>query len=204
MANDGTNKANYQFVEGYCIDIAYGQQLPSVLATLWACRFDPPEGMAFVAWSTKADGTGWFLQPGEYIDAVECPTLYAIWGPAPIPTATAKPTQGVTETPTPTNVVNPTPTPTGVVPPEHIQLGDVDFNGDIDVFDLVLIRDYIFGVQNFDALEFFVADVDASDEIDVFDLVAVRDHIFGLEELEAVEVPEALVPLWQARQKDVG
>ena len=60
-------------------------------------------------------------------------------------------------------------------------VGDVDANGAIDLFDIVAVRDHIFGVETLTGNAAWAADVDNNGAIDLFDIVAIRDHIFGIE-----------------------
>ena len=57
--------------------------------------------------------------------------------------------------------------------------GDVNDDGNIDLFDLIAIRDHIFGKITLegDALE--AADVNGDVLINIFDVMLIRDHIFG-------------------------
>ena len=58
--------------------------------------------------------------------------------------------------------------------------GDVNNDTAIDITDVLLVIDIIFGVKTPNALEFYAANVDATNEtIDITDLLGVIDIIFG-------------------------
>ena len=57
--------------------------------------------------------------------------------------------------------------------------GDVNFNGEIDLGDILLVRDFIFGEETTSA-EFEAADINSDGRIDVGDILDIRDVIFGI------------------------
>ena len=57
--------------------------------------------------------------------------------------------------------------------------GDVNFDGEINLFDIMAVREHIFGNTLLTGDAFTAADMDGSGEIDIFDIMAIRDFIFG-------------------------
>ena len=57
-------------------------------------------------------------------------------------------------------------------------LGDVNADGEVDIFDLVRLRKYLAGVDV--ALNESAADVNEDNEIDIFDLVRLRKSLAGI------------------------
>jgi hypothetical protein len=66
---------------------------------------------------------------------------------------------------------------------EDILLGDVNEDGEINIFDIIAIRNYIFGISDFDDYTFRCADTTGDGDINIFDIIAIRDHIFGVKML---------------------
>ncbi|MDR0913970.1 MAG: leucine-rich repeat protein [Oscillospiraceae bacterium] len=69
----------------------------------------------------------------------------------------------------------PTPDPEPTVTP-----GDPTGDGEINIFDIMAIRDYIFGNSTLTGDAFTAADVNQDGETNVFDIMAIRNHIFGI------------------------
>jgi hypothetical protein len=63
--------------------------------------------------------------------------------------------------------------------PEPVKLGDVDDDGSINIFDIMAIRDQIFGAKELDDNAKKRADTTGDGIINIFDIMAIRDHIFG-------------------------
>ena len=61
----------------------------------------------------------------------------------------------------------------------EISLGDPTGDGEINVFDIMAIRNYIFGTEKLTGATLAAADVNGDGEINIFDIMAIRDHIFG-------------------------
>ncbi|MDR0914813.1 MAG: leucine-rich repeat protein [Oscillospiraceae bacterium] len=61
-----------------------------------------------------------------------------------------------------------------------ITLGDPTGDGEINIFDIMAIRDYIFGNSTLTGDAFTAADVNEDGETNVFDIMAIRNHIFGI------------------------
>jgi hypothetical protein len=67
-----------------------------------------------------------------------------------------------------------------VIEPEpEISLGDVTGDGEINIFDIMAIRNYIFGTADLVGDAYTAADVNSDEEINIFDIMAIRNHIFG-------------------------
>ena len=61
-------------------------------------------------------------------------------------------------------------------------LGDLDFDGDVDNADLILVARYIVELEQFNDKEFFVADVDQNGVVDNADLIIIARIIVELED----------------------
>ena len=60
-----------------------------------------------------------------------------------------------------------------------VQKGDVNGDEDINIFDIMEIRDYIFGEKELTKGALEAADVNSDGEINIFDIMEIRDYIFG-------------------------
>jgi len=58
-------------------------------------------------------------------------------------------------------------------------LGDPNGDGNINVLDMMEIRNHIFGTEILDGDKFKAADVDGNGTLNVLDMMAIRNHIFG-------------------------
>jgi len=58
-------------------------------------------------------------------------------------------------------------------------LGDPTDDGNINVFDMMAIRNHIFGTAVLEDNAFLAADVNGDGELNVFDMMEIRNHIFG-------------------------
>lgn len=59
--------------------------------------------------------------------------------------------------------------------PEY-KLGDVDGDGEIDGFDMMMIRDHYLEIKKLSGKQLLAADVDGDGEVDGFDMMMIRDH----------------------------
>ena len=59
--------------------------------------------------------------------------------------------------------------------------GDVTFDNEIDIFDILTIQRYILGTSEFTEKSMIVADVTGNSKVDVFDILAIQRHILGVE-----------------------
>jgi len=59
--------------------------------------------------------------------------------------------------------------------------GDVNGDDEINILDIMAVRDYIFGKGSFGPQTVIALDVtnDTNDQINIFDIMAIRDYIFG-------------------------
>jgi len=61
----------------------------------------------------------------------------------------------------------------------RLTLGDVTRDEDINIFDIMAVRNYIFGKRNLTQSELLTADATEDGEINIFDIMSIRNHIFG-------------------------
>ncbi len=94
--------------------------------------------------------------------------------PAPEPTTEpAEPTEPTTE-PLPEPSTEPTTEPATVPSTAPLVIGDVNFDGTVDVFDAVMIQMYAAETITFDDSQAFVADVNNDGYIDVLDAMDIQ------------------------------
>lgn len=60
---------------------------------------------------------------------------------------------------------------------EFMQIGDISYNGEIDLEDAVQIAKYIINVRSFDTEEAIIADYDGDNTVDLSDAVAIAKEI---------------------------
>ena len=61
-----------------------------------------------------------------------------------------------------------------------IIIGDADKDGEISIFDIILIKRFLLELSQLDSLAQTVADVNSDKEIDVFDIIFIKRHLLGL------------------------
>ena len=61
-----------------------------------------------------------------------------------------------------------------------IIIGDADKDGEISIFDIILIKRFLLELSQLDSLAQSVADVNSDKEIDVFDIIFIKRHLLGL------------------------
>ena len=61
-----------------------------------------------------------------------------------------------------------------------IRKGDINGDGEIDIFDVRVILDHINGITMLESGAIAAADVTGDGEIDIFDVRAILDHIYGI------------------------
>lgn len=66
--------------------------------------------------------------------------------------------------------------------------GDVNLDGEIDIFDIALLRDRILGYTDLTDEQFALGDLDQDKEITVFDIAVIRDYILGY--IDEITYPE--------------
>lgn len=97
--------------------------------------------------------------------------------PDPTTKPTEKPTDKPTEKPTekPTSPTKPTEAPT--IMPEPLYLGDTNVDGNIDVFDALLIQKYLANLDNISKDGKICGDVDESGEIEITDATYIQKYL---------------------------
>lgn len=61
----------------------------------------------------------------------------------------------------------------------NYETGDLDFNGSINVADLVIMQRYLLAAQNISSSQFYVADLNADGRTDVFDMIVLRKKLLN-------------------------
>lgn len=59
----------------------------------------------------------------------------------------------------------------------NCETGDLDFNGSINVADLVIMQRYLLAAQNISSSQFYVADLNGDNKTDVFDMIVLRKKL---------------------------
>ena len=73
-------------------------------------------------------------------------------------------------------------------------LGDVDFDGDVDNADIILVARYIVELVEFTPKLVFIGDMDQDGEVSNTDLITIAKIVVGLEELRYIGSIEAAAP----------
>jgi len=143
---------------------------------VWGIHPDVNGGMPFLRWAAK------YYPGGENFNT-----------PTPTPTETATPTPPAsTETPTPTDTqtaTSPTaalPTPTATVtgsPPtqtvDPLKPGDANCDGKVNIDDILLVRDVIFGVKFLIPQGYRNLGLEETGRASIDQILLIRDIIFG-------------------------
>jgi hypothetical protein len=61
------------------------------------------------------------------------------------------------------------------------KLGDVTFDDEINIIDILAIQRNILGMLELDEKSKTVADVTGDGSVDIFDILAIQRHILGIE-----------------------
>lgn len=61
----------------------------------------------------------------------------------------------------------------------NYETGDLDFNGSINVADLVIMQRYLLAAQNISSSQFYVADLNEDGRTDVFDMIVLRKKLLN-------------------------
>ncbi|NLC54257.1 MAG: hypothetical protein GX769_00010 [Erysipelothrix sp.] len=64
-------------------------------------------------------------------------------------------------------------------PPIKIMYGDVNDDGEIDIFDYVIIANHILNKKILTGQKYIIADVNKDGDVDIFDYVIIANHILG-------------------------
>ena len=67
-----------------------------------------------------------------------------------------------------------------IIQPESIALGDINFDGEIDVLDIIELVHEILNPGHFNNLEFLAADINYDLSISILDIIALNNIILGL------------------------
>ena len=67
-----------------------------------------------------------------------------------------------------------------IIQPESITLGDINFDGEIDVLDIIELVNEILSPGHFNNLEFLAADINYDLSISILDIIALNNIILGL------------------------
>jgi hypothetical protein len=59
--------------------------------------------------------------------------------------------------------------------------GDVNYDGSLDILDIVRIVNYIMGTTEFTEMQFYLADMNQNGEVDILDLVLLANAILSQE-----------------------
>lgn len=62
-----------------------------------------------------------------------------------------------------------------------VKLGDITFDDEIDIYDILAIQRYILGMLELTEKSKIVADVTGDGTVDIFDILAIQRHILGIE-----------------------
>jgi len=62
-----------------------------------------------------------------------------------------------------------------------ITQGDVNYDGSLDILDIVRIVNYIMGTTEFTEMQFYLADMNQNGEVDILDLVLLANAILSQE-----------------------
>jgi hypothetical protein len=60
-----------------------------------------------------------------------------------------------------------------------ITQGDVNYDGNLNILDIVQVVNYILGTLEFTDMQFYLADMNQNGEIDILDLVILANAILG-------------------------
>jgi len=94
------------------------------------------------------------------------------------PVTTEYPTPAITSKPlTP----NPTQTPKTPTSPPQIEPGDADCSGEININDILLVRDVIFGDRALTPQGYKNLGLEVNDDVNIEQILFIRDMIFGKE-----------------------
>jgi len=63
---------------------------------------------------------------------------------------------------------------------KYVLMGDVNCDGKVDIFDILAMRDHIFGTKPIGEYFICYGDADYNGVIDIFDILATRNFIFGM------------------------
>ena len=76
------------------------------------------------------------------------------------------------------------------VPVEEIVLGDVNFDGSVNVLDIVSIVNMVIGSSGFNSNQFLAADVNQDTYVDVLDIITIIQAVINEGDLGTIEVGE--------------